>query len=254
MKIYFLGVGEACDPNLPNTSILLLNDNDQAQVLLDCGFTTPHRYFKTHSDPEELKVIWISHFHGDHFFGIPLILLKFWELGRTGRLSIIGPKGVEQKVRQVMELAYPKFVDRLQYPLSFFEAQENDHIQIDKMSFKTINSIHSQQALAIRIEDGKHSLYYSGDGQPSPTATDFASRCDLIIQESFCFHGSVSGHCSVREALEFAQNCQCSNLALVHMSGEQRRLYLEEAKEYVANNADVVVFFPGSGDYFNFDN
>ena len=47
MEIHFLGVGEACDGSQPNTAILLRTDAEQraGRILLDCGFSVPHRFF-----------------------------------------------------------------------------------------------------------------------------------------------------------------------------------------------------------------
>jgi ribonuclease BN (tRNA processing enzyme) len=93
MQIHFLGVGEACDGNQPNTSILLKPDIEDTagRILLDCGFSVPHQYFSLDPSPEELEILWISHFHGDHFLGTPLLLLWFWEMGRQKSLHILGP-------------------------------------------------------------------------------------------------------------------------------------------------------------------
>ena len=74
MEIHFLGVGEACDGNQPNTSILLKTDSRETAgpILLDCGFSVPHQYLSFNPPAEELETVWISHFHGDHFLGTPL--------------------------------------------------------------------------------------------------------------------------------------------------------------------------------------
>lgn len=106
----FWGVGEACDPERFNTSLLVLSGSKNHYILLDCGFTTPHRYFADCSEPNQLDALWISHFHGDNFFGVPLLLLRFWEMGRTRPLLSVGPPGLAEKVAQAVDLAYPCFV------------------------------------------------------------------------------------------------------------------------------------------------
>ena len=75
MRVTFLGVGEACDETMPNTSVWVETeaDNRRSSVLLDCGFTVPPNYWQRTSDPEDLDALWISHFHGDHFFGVPAL-------------------------------------------------------------------------------------------------------------------------------------------------------------------------------------
>ena len=87
LLVTFLGVGEACDERLPNTSVLIQPQNKETgSLLLDCGFTVPASFFAYNQDPEDLSAIWISHFHGDHFFGLPLLLLRLYEEGRRAPL------------------------------------------------------------------------------------------------------------------------------------------------------------------------
>ena len=125
MKVIFTGVGEAFDENLPNTSLLVLANNQikKRQVLLDCGFTAAHTFWQTSPDPMGLDAVWISHFHGDHFFGLPLLLLRFWEEKRTRPLTIIGQPGVVDKVLGAMELAYPGFYAKVAFRIDFVEVR-----------------------------------------------------------------------------------------------------------------------------------
>ncbi len=95
MRVTFLGVGEACDERLPNTSLWVQSGvGDQRQsVMMDCGFTVPSLYWQQQSDPNDLDALWISHFHGDHFFGVPALLLRFWEMKRSKALAIVSQSG-----------------------------------------------------------------------------------------------------------------------------------------------------------------
>ena len=128
MKVIFLGVGEAFDERLENTSILVRAGSgaSQASVLLDCGFTAPSLYWRRSSGPDELDALWISHFHGDHFFGIPALLTRFWEMKRGKPFTILGQRGVEEVVLKAMELAYPSFRKRLAFDLRFIEIEPGE--------------------------------------------------------------------------------------------------------------------------------
>ena len=99
MRVIFAGVGEAFDENLGNTTVLVTTGSGKRkrQILLDCGFTGAHAFWKASQDPMDLDAIWVSHFHGDHFFGVPLVLLRFWEQGRTKALTLVGQMGIEEK-------------------------------------------------------------------------------------------------------------------------------------------------------------
>ena len=81
MRVIFSGVGEALDENRSNTSLIVTHSASESfqQVLLDCGFSAAHAFWRYAPEPLHLDALWISHFHGDHFLGVPLMLLRFWE-------------------------------------------------------------------------------------------------------------------------------------------------------------------------------
>ena len=190
-NIFFLGVGEACDSRYPNTSLLLQTTSGQGLALLDCGFTTPHLYFERCAIADELKVLWISHFHGDHFFGVPLLLLRFMEMGRRDPLVIIGPQGVEEKICIALDLAYANVRGELPYTLSFQEMEAGATVESAGLSWTAAEAQHTDLSLAIRVADKSKSIFYSGDGKPAPEAQALAGNCDLIILEAFRVSGET---------------------------------------------------------------
>jgi len=248
MEIRFLGVGEACDPNHSNTSILVKTAGND-RILLDCGFTVPHNYFSFCENPNELDMLWISHFHGDHFFGIPLLLLRFWEMGRGKPLVICGQSGITEKVAQVMELSYPGFLGKLQFKLDFIEIEPEFILKKKNVLWKTAENVHSQRCLSVRIEDGCDSLFYSGDGKPTEKTLTLASGCNMIIHESFWHDKIASGHGNVRICLEFAKKAKANNLALVHLGKDVRRDH-KESIEQVLRDAPFNAFLPEARDIF----
>ena len=193
MEIHFLGVGEACDGKQPNTSILLKTDAGETagRILLDCGFSVPHQYLSLNPSAEELEILWISHFHGDHFLGTPLLLLWFWEMNRSNPLNIIGPPGVKVKIEQALELAYPNLISRLGYSLLFHEIIPEKQLHISGSTFNAAYNEHSQPCLSLRLELHEKSIFYSGDGRPTPMTRSLANGCDIIIHEAYGFEDSV---------------------------------------------------------------
>lgn len=251
MRIHFLGVGEACDALLPNTSILV-HGNGGGIFLLDCGFTTPHRYFALTDDPDALDAVWISHFHGDHFFGIPLLLLRFWEMGRKKPLLVAGPLGVEEKVAAAMELAYPGFMPRLRFSLDFVVLEPGRDFEIAGTCWASAENVHSQRALALRIVDCGRTLYYSGDGRPTTAAGRLAAGCDLLVHEAFWLDKEVESHGNVVAAIDFAAKAGARHLALVHLERNCRRNERQAIRHLMAA-APFHVFLPEPGEAISLD-
>jgi len=246
MKVHFLGVGEACDPERFNTSLLVRSKNHY--ILLDCGFTTPHRYFADCSDPEQLEALWISHFHGDHFFGVPLLLLRFWEMGRTSPLLIAGPVGVQEKVEMALDLAYPAFGKKLRYALEYLPVVSGDSFEVAGFSGQAAPMEHSQSCLAVRLTSGGKSLMYSGDGRPTETSADLARGCDLLVHEAYNVSELTPGHGSVTGCLALARQAGCAKLALVHVNRLEREQVTGKVGDLCPQGEGPVVFLPEAGE------
>jgi ribonuclease Z len=249
MHITFLGVGEACDPLHGNTAILVQPDGEATStIMLDCGFTTPHRYFGISDDAEELQALWISHFHGDHFMGVPLLFLRFWEMGRRTPLMVLGPQGVADKVWAAMDLAYPGFRRRLTFSVEFVPLEPGQGTTAAGVGWRSAAIDHSQAALSVRIDDSQVSVFYSGDGRPTPASSALAMGTDVIVHEAFHFLGDTDGHGSVQGCLEFARQAGARLLALVHMERNDRKQYGGQINEIAGSAAAPQVLLPESGD------
>ncbi|RUM37943.1 MAG: hypothetical protein DSY58_02995, partial [Desulfobulbus sp.] len=166
MDIHFIGVGEACDSTHGNSSALVVTDYG-TRILLDCGFSVPRYYFRSFSEGPDLDYIWISHFHGDHFLGLPLLFLRLWQKNRTRPLPLVSQKGVADKVRQSLELAFPGFEKKLSFALEFHEVTAQSAVNIGGVSWSPVQTRHSQYNLGLLLEDGSKRLYFSGDGRPT---------------------------------------------------------------------------------------
>ena len=249
MELNFLGVGEACDGNQPNTSILLKTNASETagRILLDCGFSTPHQYISLNPSAEELEILWISHFHGDHFLGTPLLLLWFWEMNRAKPLNIIGPPGVKAKIDQALNLAYPNLMSRLGYSLLFHEAIPEVQLHISDSIWKAAYNEHSQPCLSLRLELNGKSIFYSGDGRPTTITQSLASGCDIIIHEAYGYEDAVPGHGSISTCLNFARTAGSKRLALVHMQRDVRTQFLDALKDLQKEYTDIEIILPEKG-------
>jgi ribonuclease BN (tRNA processing enzyme) len=253
MRVIFAGVGEACDENLPNTSavILAFSEEGPRQVLLDCGFTGAHTFWRSSPAPLELGYVWISHFHGDHFLGLPLLLLRFWEQGRQKPLCIIGPEGIQDRTRAAMDLAYARFRPKIQYPLSFKEVSPGQDLDHQGLLWSFAAPDHSAPCLALRLDWGSQSLYFSGDGSPTAQTLSLAADCELVIHEAFGLDEGTAGHGSVEQCLAFAEDARARALALVHLNRDIRRARGDEIRSRLAGIITMRAFLPEPDDLFD---
>ena len=250
MEITFLGVGEAFDENLPNTSLLIRTEYQEkpVTVLLDCGYSVPPRFWQLGLNVETLDAIWISHFHADHAFGLPPLLVRFWEEKRTKDLHILGQKGIESFVLKCLDLAYPNFLPRLEFSLRFVEVEPEEPGTALGLSWRTAVNDHPQRDLALRLDVEGKSVFYSGDGRPTSETRALAEGVNLIVHEAFHLSKDIPGHGTIAGCIEMAQSCGARRLALVHIQRDVRRDRFHEIKELVNSVEDLEILIPELGD------
>jgi ribonuclease BN (tRNA processing enzyme) len=223
MRVEFLGVGEACDELQPNTSLLVECPSGlNRTLLLDCGFTAPSQFFKRVQDPDLLDAIWISHFHGDHDFGLPQLLLRLWEMGRTKPLTCIAQPGIEGRMRSLLDLAYPGLSAQFPFGLDWADLVPGTAFDLNGLNLQAAQTDHPRKNLALRLKSGDRSLFYSGDGKMTPASRELAFNCSLAVHEAFTVEPLAGGHSSVQECLDMAVGAGVQALALVHIQRSER--------------------------------
>jgi ribonuclease Z len=250
VKIKFIGVGEAFDEDLSNTSIWVraADERNKSSILLDCGFTAPPSFWKSCQDPDDLDAIWISHFHGDHFFGLPALLVRFWEMKRLKPLVILGQRAIDKIALQTLELAYSSLLDRFAYDIRFQTVEPGEVAEAAGMTWRSAVNGHPQRDLAVRIERGGKSLFYSGDGLPTDETLSLALGADLVIHEAFRLDTDIPGHGNVMNCIDLARRAKAGSLALVHIERNERRRRREDILGVSAEVKDFKVFMPEPGD------
>jgi len=250
VKIKFIGVGEAFDEDLSNTSIWVraADGLTESSVLLDCGFTAASSFWKSCPDADCLDAIWISHFHGDHFFGLPALIARFWETKRRKPLFILGQRGIDEIVMQTLKLAYSSIADRLAYDIHFQTVEPGEVVVAAGITWQSAVNGHSQRDLAVLIEAGGKSVFYSGDGNPTDETLVLASGADLVIHEAFRLDMDSPGHGTIMNCIDFARRAQARSLALVHIERNERRRRREDILRASGEVGDLTVFMPEPGD------
>ena len=105
--------------------------------LIDCGEGTQVQLRRTKVKFSRIKHIFISHLHGDHFFGLVGLISTFRLLGREAELHIYGPKGIKEAITLQLKLGS----SWTNYPLLFHELNSLEPELIfedEKVSVQTI--------------------------------------------------------------------------------------------------------------------
>ncbi|GAA3582916.1 ribonuclease Z [Snuella lapsa] len=121
MKLSILGCYSATPRALTNTTSQVLEINNH-MFLIDCGEGTQVQLRKHKIKFNRIKHVFISHLHGDHFFGLVGLISTFRLLTREADLHVYGPKGIKEIVTLQMKLAD----SWTNYKLIFHELSSNE--------------------------------------------------------------------------------------------------------------------------------
>ncbi len=220
LEVAFLGVGEAFGSRA-NTTLLV-----NRELLLDCG---PHALLqlrKLGAELVKIKLVFISHLHGDHFLGIPALLLAAREDGREEPLTLLGPKGLREVTQELLNLSYRKSLEELPYDVRFVEVGRKVSLHGYELEFAPTQ--HSVPAFAVSVRRRKK-LTYAGDGAPTEELVELASGSDLLVAEAY--GGGAATHSSPVLAAQLAKKARVKLLALVHIWRRLRNEEVEKARE-----------------------
>jgi ribonuclease Z len=140
VKLTILGCYAATPRTLTNPTSQVLEIRNQ-MFLIDCGEGTQVQLRKHKIKFSKINHIFISHLHGDHFFGLPGLISTFRLLGRDKELHVYGPKGIKEAITLLLKLGD----SWTNYPLYFHELTSKSSEIIyenDKLSVKTIPLSH----------------------------------------------------------------------------------------------------------------
>ena len=108
VTVTFAGSGDAFGSGGRNQACIhVAGSGGGGPVLLDCGATSLTALRHLGLDPGEISTVFVSHLHGDHFGGLPFLILDGQFAHRTRPLTVAGPRGTGRRLTQAMECLFP---------------------------------------------------------------------------------------------------------------------------------------------------
>ena len=139
-ELTILGCGSAKPTTKHYLSSQVLNVRDKL-FMIDCGEGTQQQFCRNSLSFSRLNHVFISHLHGDHWFGLPGLVSTFNLLGRTAELHIYSPEGLEQMMKPIMD--YCNYDMSYQVYFHEFKTEEPTMIFEDRtMTVTTIPLMH----------------------------------------------------------------------------------------------------------------
>jgi ribonuclease Z len=148
MRLTFLGTAGSWPTKERSASAIAL-DTERELILLDCGEGTQRQFFQSSVSFMKVRRVFLSHFHGDHFLGLPGLIQSMSLNHRVGPLDIYGPPDSQEMVQRVLELGY----FTLRFPINVHPLSPGESIDLDGYSVRTAKAEHPVPTLAYRIEE-----------------------------------------------------------------------------------------------------
>lgn len=150
MEIIFLGTSSAVHTHNRNHPAIILKAFGET-MLFDCGEGTQKQLIFAKVSPMKISKIFLSHYHGDHILGLPGLLQSMNFRGRETKLTIYGPKGINDLKNAIFNLGYCK----IDFPIEFIEIGTQTIESCEEYIIKSQKVKHKVPSLAYSIEELK---------------------------------------------------------------------------------------------------
>lgn len=192
------------------------------QFLIDCGATAMVSMRRYDVAPNAVDFVLISHLHGDHFGGIPYLILDGQLVSkRTKPLVIAGPPGLEKRWRELTEASFPGATG-VQRKFEIITRELTPGVPwafgpVQAEPFPAAHMPHDP-CFAYRISVDGRVIAYTGDSEWTDTLIPACREADLLIAEAYYYDRKVKNHLDYATLYSHLPVLRPRRLVLTHMS------------------------------------
>lgn len=216
-------------------------DGGGLRILMDAGPTLLPSMKRLGLNPADLDVVLISHLHGDHFCGLPFLILEYlYETPRQRPLTLAGPPGLEERTWALFRAMYPESnTEEVARYLNFvtLEPARTQTVggALEVQSIRTPHTV-KDLSLAFRINAGGKAIAFSGDTGWTEDLISLSAGSDLFLCECTYFdQPSLDFHISYKHFVTQLHRFSTRHLVLTHIGREvldrEREVTLEMAND-----------------------
>jgi ribonuclease BN (tRNA processing enzyme) len=174
----------------------------------------------------DIRAVFISHFHGDHFLGLPFLFLEHLYLTpRREDLLIVGPPGIEAKIEDLADLAFPGLSSAdAGYRRVYVEAQPGGEQPLADVSFQALRMRHAGgklECFGYKLRLGDKTVAYTGDTEMCDEIFLLAQGTDVLVMDCSYCEGEGPEHVGLADMLEVRKRVSPrTTIVLTHLDGD----------------------------------
>lgn len=223
VELTFLGCGDAfASGGRLNTCFFA--DAGATRFLIDCGATSLVALHRNGLTTDDVDAILVTHFHGDHYGGLPFLFLEAAAVRERERpLVVVTPPDGPERTRRLMELLYPGMasaMDRLDLRFHCYDSYQA--IDLEALCVTAYPVVHSDAARShgLRIEVGDRVIGFSGDTAWTDELVNIADGAHLMICECNFFETRAPNHIDYRTLEKHLPELNAGRIVLNHLGAE----------------------------------
>jgi ribonuclease BN (tRNA processing enzyme) len=220
MRLTILGSGDAFGSGGRFNACFQV-ESAKATILIDCGASSLVALKARGIDPNQIDGVILSHLHGDHFGGLPFLLMDAQHMsGRQRPFLIAGPPGTRARLDAALELFFPRSsATKWRFSWEVVEIEPGHASKILGHRVMTTEVLHQSAApsTAVRISNGSTTLAYSGDTEWTDALLSIADGAQLLIVECSSYASWIPGHMTWEILKSRLSDLRARRIMITHM-------------------------------------
>jgi ribonuclease BN (tRNA processing enzyme) len=231
MRATFVGTGDAFSSGGRAHACIRLEARDGRALALDFGAATLPAWKRLGLDALALDAVAVSHLHGDHFGGLPFLLLDAqFAAARRKPLTIAGPPGLSARLDMLMEAMFPGSTAthwRFEWTTLEMAPGESREVAGFKVTSFLVDHPAGAASTALRAEADGVVFAYSGDTSWTPSLIEAARGADVFACECFSGGAPAYGHLDWPSLRERLASFEARQIVATHMSDSALALHAQ---------------------------
>jgi ribonuclease BN (tRNA processing enzyme) len=222
MKVTFVGCGDAfASGGRLNTCFHV--ETHATSFLIDCGASSLIGLKRAGIDRNGIDTILITHFHADHFGGVPFLILEAQLITkRSRRLTLAGPVGLRDALTRAMESAFAgsSTIER-RFEVEAIEIEPDRERALHGFTVRAKRVRHGRPDgpfYGYRISVGDKIIAYTGDTEWVEELVELGHRADLLIAEASVFDRKIPFHLDYATLARNLPRIDPKRVMLTHLS------------------------------------